>query len=63
MATVTVDGREYDSEKLSGGARQQLMNIAAVDEELRRLQARAAICQTARSAYLSALQSELPKDQ
>ncbi len=63
MATITVDGREYDSAKLNEKARQLLMNIQVVDQELARLQMRIAICQTARSAYAQALQSALPKDQ
>ena len=62
MATVTVDGREYDTEKLSEPARQQVVNLAAVDEEIRRLQARLAICHTARNSYAAALRAELPKD-
>ena len=63
MGHVTVDGRDFDMEKLSGEARQQAMNIKVVDEEIRRLQVRLAICQTARNAYAVALQAALPKDQ
>lgn len=63
MGHVTVDGRDFDLEKLSGEARQQAMNIKVVDEEIRRLQVRLGICQTARNAYAVALQTALPKDQ
>jgi hypothetical protein len=63
MQFITIDGREYDSDKLSEAARQQVMNIQAVDQELSRLQMRIAICQTARATYAAALQSALPKDQ
>jgi hypothetical protein len=38
------------------------VNLAAVDEEMRRLQMKLAIYQTARNSYASALRSELPKD-
>jgi hypothetical protein len=63
MSHVTVDGREFDLDRLSGEARQQAMNIKVVDEEIRRLQVKLAICQTARNAYAVALQTALPKDQ
>lgn len=63
MAIITVDGRDYDLEKLNADARQQALNIVAVDEEIRRLQMHLAICQTARNAYAAALQGALPKDQ
>ena len=39
------------------------MNINLVDQEIRRLQVKLAICQTARNAYATALQSALPKVQ
>lgn len=62
MANITIDGRDYDLDKLSETARQHLANINIVDEEIRRLQRQIAICQTARNAYASALQAALPKD-
>ncbi len=63
MAKVTIDGREYDLEALSDNARKQVMNLAAVDAEIRHLQARLAIFQTARSAYSGGLKAALEKDQ
>jgi hypothetical protein len=63
MAHVTIDGRDFDLDKLSEPARQQAMNINLVDQEIRRLQFQLKICQTARNAYATALQSALPKDQ
>jgi hypothetical protein len=62
MATVTIDGRDFDIEKLSSEARQQITNITAVDQEIGRLQTQIVICQTARNAYLAALQQALPKE-
>ena len=62
MPNVTINGREYDLDKLSEEAKSQLGNIAGVDEELRRLQRQVAIYQTARNAYANALQLALPKD-
>lgn len=63
MASVTIDGREYDADKMSEAARQQVVNVAAVDEELRRLQALVVICQTARISYANALKAELDKSE
>ena len=63
MAHVTIDGRDYELDKLSEPARQQVMNLNTVDEERRRLNVRLAICQTACNAYAAALDAELPKDQ
>lgn len=62
MATVTIDGREYDLEKLTPEAQQQVMNLSAVDGEIRHLQTQLAIFQTARGAYATALQQALPKE-
>ncbi|HJU10987.1 MAG TPA: hypothetical protein VJ728_08920 [Candidatus Binataceae bacterium] len=62
MPKITIDGREYDSENLSDNAKQQLMNLTAVEAEIRHLQAQLAMFQTARSAYLSGLTAELAKE-
>jgi hypothetical protein len=62
MSHVTIDGRDFELDKLSGPARQQALNIN-VDQDIRRLQVQLAIGQTARNAYATALQSALPKDQ
>ena len=62
MATLTIDGKEYDTEQLSDAAREQIVNIQIVDEKLRTAQRDAAIMQTARNAYIQARQAELPKE-
>jgi len=59
MATVTIDGKEYDSDKLSDATKTQLMNLSFVDSELRRLQAQAAVLETARQVYGNALRDSL----
>jgi hypothetical protein len=58
--TVTIDGNEYDLEKLSDAAKSQIGNIQVTDQEIARLQQQLAIAQTARQAYARALQGELP---
>ena len=61
MAIITIDGREYDLDTLSEQAKQQLMSLQFVDAELQRLNAQAAVFQTARAAYINALKDLLPK--
>lgn len=62
MATLTIDGREYETEQLSEAAKAQVTNIQLVDQKLAQLQQEQAIMQTARNAYVQALQAELPKE-
>lgn len=59
MATITIDGKEYDVETLSDETKAQLGSLQYVDSELARLQAQAATLQTARIAYGRALKQTL----
>lgn len=63
MATITIDGKEYDTDTLSNEAKSQLMSLQFCNMELQRLQAEAASFQTARTQYARALQEELQKPQ
>ena len=58
-APVTIDGKEYKYEDLSETAITHLGNIRFVDNELARLQALAAVAQTARATYFKALKDAL----
>jgi len=60
MPQITIDNHTYDLDTLSGDARAQLTSLQFVDAELARLQAQAAVLQTARMAYSKALQAALP---
>ena len=60
MTTITIDNKQYDTETLSVEARAQLINMQFCDAELARLQAQAAVLQTARIAYAAALKEVLP---
>lgn len=60
MPTITIDNHAYDLDTLSPEARAQLTSLQFVDSELARLQAQAAVLQTARVAYSKALQAALP---
>ena len=60
MTTIKIDDKEYDVDKLSEDAKGQLLSLQFVDAELQRLNAQAAIYQTARMAYSNALKAALP---
>ena len=60
MPTITIDNQSYDLDTLSTEAKAQLQSLKFVDSELARLQAQTAVLQTARMAYVKALQAALP---
>jgi hypothetical protein len=60
MPTLKIDNKEYDLDTLSDECKAQLASIQFVDQELARLKAHAATLQTAKNAYLQALQKSLP---
>jgi hypothetical protein len=60
MATITIDNQAYNTDSLSDEAKNQLISLQFVDAELQRLQAQAAVLQTARQAYATALKASLP---
>jgi hypothetical protein len=60
MPTIKIDGKDYDTDKLSDEAKAQLVSLQFCNQELARLQAQAAAYQTARMAYAKALQAALP---
>jgi type II secretory pathway component PulM len=60
MATIKIDNKEYDIDTLSDECKAQLASIQFVEQELSRLQAKAAAPQTAKNAYLQALKKSLP---
>jgi len=59
MPTIKIDDKDYDTDSLSEDAIAQLNSIQFVDQELARLQAQAAVLQTARIAYAKALNDVL----
>ncbi|NMM36113.1 MAG: hypothetical protein HHJ09_01185 [Glaciimonas sp.] len=60
MPTIKIDDKDYDLDTLSDEAKAQLASLQFVDAELLRVQAQAAVLQTARLAYSKALQAALP---
>ena len=61
MPTIKIDNKDYDLDKLSDEAKQQLEMLVATDNKIRELQRDLAITQTARNAYAKALEALLPK--
>ncbi len=59
MAIITIDGKQYDTDTLSDQTKTQLVNLQFVDNELRRLQAQAAVLETARQVYVRALKDSM----
>lgn len=60
MTTIKIDEKDYELESLSEAAKEQLLSLQFVDAELQRLNAQAAVYQTARVAYANALKDALP---
>ena len=62
MPIITIDEKNYDTDTLSEEAKAQLTSVQFVDQELARLNAQAAVLQTARIAYAKALNDALGQD-
>lgn len=59
---LNINGTEYNLEDLSDNAKAQFEGIRVADAELRHLKAKMALVQTARNAYIQALQIDLAED-
>lgn len=59
MAKITIDDKEYETDDMSDDAKAQLQSLQFANSELQRLQAKAAIVQTASAAYSAALKAAL----
>tara|TARA_B100000929_G_scaffold97086_1_gene76143 strand:- start:300 stop:539 length:240 start_codon:yes stop_codon:yes gene_type:complete len=62
MATISIDGKEYDTDDLSEEAKAQLVSFQFVEGELARVGLQTAALQTARNAYGRALKEALGED-
>ena len=58
---VNVNGTEYTMADLSDEAKTQVQNLRGADAEIQHLNMQLALAQTARNAYLKALESVLPE--
>lgn len=57
MPTIKIDGKDYDTDKLSADAKKQLSALQLVDGEIRHLQLQIGIAQTARNVHLQLLKA------
>jgi hypothetical protein len=60
MATITIDGAEYESESLEPEAKAQVDMLIYTEQKIRQLQADLALAQTAHTAYATRLRALLP---
>ena len=58
---ITIDGSEYELDRLSDNAKSQLQGIQVAEAEIKHLNVQIALAQTARNAYVHALQADLPQ--
>ncbi len=59
MASITIDGKEYDLNDLSDKAKEQVANLQFVQSEIKKLEAQLAVNKVAASVYSAALNNEL----
>lgn len=59
MPIIKIDGKEHELDQLSDVAKSQIASLRFVDAELQRINAQAAVLQTARLAYAKALSDAL----
>ena len=62
MPTIKINNQPYDTDTLPDAAKQQLQMLALTDAEIKRLQTKLAIAQTARNAYARALAEAVRAD-
>jgi hypothetical protein len=61
MQKIKIDDKEYELDKLPEAARAQLFHIQATEVEINRMNTLIAVMQTARTAYMRSLKSEIQK--
>lgn len=61
MATLTVDGKQYDVDALSDEAKALMQSVSFTDNKIAQLESELAMVRTARNAYFQQLVAALPK--
>ena len=59
MPSITINGKEYDSDTLSEEAKKQLVSLQFCNSEVQKLEGQIAVFKTASIAYSNALQEQL----
>jgi len=60
MATLNIDNKQYNLDTPTDGCKVQLASFQFVEQELARIQAKAAVLQTATNTYFQALKAAPP---
>ena len=58
---IKINDIDYKTDDLSDNAKAQLQGIKVAEGEMKRLNVQLALAQTARNAYVQALQADLPE--
>ena len=61
MAEITIDGKTYDTDKMSDLAKQTIATLTFVEEQIHQRRNELAIADTARIAYTRALKRGMQK--
>lgn len=61
MATITIDGTEYDTDKLPDEVKSQLGALQEIDRQMKTLSNQMAIQNMARAGFAAALKASLEK--
>jgi hypothetical protein len=59
MPKITVDNIEYNTEDLSDNAKAQLASLQFLEVQMNKIKSEIAVYETAKTAYITALKSEL----
>ena len=59
MATINIDGKDYDLDQLNENSKQQLASLQFVQAEIRKLESQLAVYKTAGASYTAALKQSI----
>lgn len=59
--TIKINDNDYNISDLSENAKSQLLGMQVAINELKQLDAKKALAETAKNAYINALQNDLPE--
>ncbi len=63
MPKITIDDIEYNTEDLSDNGKAQVASLQFLEVQMNKINSEIAVYETAKTAYISALKSELDKTQ
>jgi hypothetical protein len=61
MPKITIDNIEYNTEDMSDNAKAQLASLQFLDVQMTKIKSEIAVYETAKSAYIQSLKTELEK--